>query len=49
MEAAISTVSPGTGRPNDSKVRRTNSSSIAHWLCCSTNVKTDADGTLKYP
>ena len=29
-EQAISAVSPGTGRPNDSSVSRTNSRRIAH-------------------
>ena len=43
-EHAISAVSPGTGRPNDSSVRRANISSIAHWLCCSTKVRIDAAG-----
>src|SRR5580765_1474202 len=43
-EQAISTVSPGTGRPNDSSVSSTNNNSIAHWLCCSRKLVIEARG-----
>src|SRR6516165_8863230 len=48
-EQAISAVSPGTGRPNDSRASKTNIDSSANWLCCSMKVWIEASGGLTSP